>query len=295
MWFVYIMLGNAVWSISDVAVSMIVNKVDRSPLVVGWYIGCIEIFTLVVLALFLPLELVWLGSFFIAGVCIYIGLLLFLVLLSRVDVSVSSAAWVFMSVGIAAGGFIFFDESWSIFQAIGAVISIAGVLLLSFWHKHVAPFRTCGLLALVGLIYVPYFLIQKGALLAGVSLVNVFFWPLLFQKLLAVIFPLLLMKKKIFIGISKELLPWSLGMMILVVAASLLGFLYTTLAYDAGLASLVGIAENGQPFFLMFFAWIAIWLVPKYAPKELVTAQSFGIKIISFCIVFTGLGLLALG
>lgn len=294
MWFVYIMLSNALWSVSDVSASMLVNKLEKSPLIVGWYLAIVHLLTLGLLALVLPLEIVWLWQFALAGAAGYAGMLSLLWLLKHVDVSVSSAAWVFTAIGMVAGGFFFFQESWNMYQTIGSCLSIAGILLLAFWHKHVSLLRTCTMLAAVGLSYVPFFLIQKAALLEGISVLNVFFWPILFQQIFAFLVPIPSLKSRLRNRgfIPKILLPWSILMAFLVTMLALLGFFFETLAYDAGMASLVGVGENGQPFFLMFFAWIATLLAPKYAPKELVTAQSFGIKIVSFCIVFIGLGLL---
>lgn len=295
MWFAYIMIGNALWSVADVLMSIIVNRMGQSSVVVGWYLAAVKIPVLVVLYFLLPIEAVWLGPFAIGAVFAYVGMLLVFTMLTRVDVSVSSAAWVFMSLGIAFGGMFFFDEVWNMVQTAGALVSIAGVLLLSFWHKHVSLLRTFLLLAAVGLSYVPYFLIQKAALLSGVSVVTAFFWPLIMQMSIAICIPLLLPRyRKEICSISANIRSWFIGMLFSWVSVGLCGVYIVTKAYSVGDASLVGMAENGQPFFLIAFAWIATLLCPKYAPREILTSQSVGIKLVSFLIVFTGLGLLAI-
>ncbi|PIQ75684.1 hypothetical protein COU78_03055 [Candidatus Peregrinibacteria bacterium CG10_big_fil_rev_8_21_14_0_10_49_24] len=296
MWFAYIMIGNALWSIADVLMSMIVNRMDRSPVVIAWYSGVVEVTVLLLLYAFLPIETVWVGYFAVGALFAYVGMLLLFKLFSCVDVSVSSASWVFMSLGIAAGGMLFFNESWNMLQALGACTAIVGVLILSFWHKHVSLLYTCGLLAAVGFSYVPYFLIQKAALLSGVSVLTAFFWPILFQKLFAIAVPLALpFYRRQIRTISADVRFWFIGMLICWVCTALVGVYIVTKAYSVGDASLVGIAENGQPFFLIAFAWVATLFSPTYAPREILTSQSVSIKLFSFLIVFTGLTLLAVG
>ena len=122
---------------------------------------------------------------------------------------------------------------------------------------------------------------------------TVFFWQLLFFDIYAFLFPLFKgsYRKRIKPFLSSLHL-WFVGAMLMWIFLSMIGYFVVAQAYFVGDASLVGIAENGQPFFLMLFAWIAALVVPKYAPKEIITAQRTGVKIVTFIVVFTGLWLL---
>jgi len=56
-----------------------------------------------------------------------------------------------------------------------------------------------------------------------------------------------------------------------------------------------GIVGNVQPFFVIGQSWLIAKALPRYAPRELLTAQSVGVKLTSFAVVFVGLALLAMG
>jgi len=293
-WFALAMIGNVLWSISDVLASMIMNRSDRSPVLIAWLHSFMQLIALGLVYLFLPVEHIWVGLFALGAMFTYVASLGFFKLLQTVDVSVSSVTWVFLSLGIALGSTILFGETWTFLQAFGAILSVLGALSLGLWHKSVSRITTCALLCISGFLFTPGFLIQKSAFLDGVSLLTVFFWSGFFYDVYASIFPLLVpsYRKKIrpFL-LHLQLIDWS--MIFLWMCVGLLGYLVTASAYKAGDASLVGITENGQPFFLMFFAWIAVRLAPKYAPKEIVTAQTTAVKIVTFIVVFIGLSLLA--
>lgn len=294
-WFFYIMLANAVWSIADVSMSMIMNRMHSSSIIVTWFLSVVQIVALLLLYAFLPVEITWMKAFAISGFFGYVGSLCFFKLLQRVDVSISSTAWVILSLGIAIGGMVLFGETWTPLQAIGAILSLSGATVLALWHKRVERLETFFYLFAAGLLYVPPFLISKSALLQGVSPVTAFFWPLLFFNVFAIILPVTTASYRSKI---RELLQslhwWFSGLIALWVVSCICGWFLVTKAYELGNASLVSIAENGQPFFLMFIAWIATLLVPKYAPREIITAQTTGVKTASFVIVFVGLALLAI-
>lgn len=296
MWFVYAMLANVLWSLTDVLMSCIVHRVHKDPIVLGFFLGCANLGFLTLLYLYRVPEVTHIGLLILGAVFAYLGMISFFTSLLHVDVSVSSVTWVFMSIGIAAGGMFLFGETWSGLQSLGAMLSICGIFMLSFWHKHVSLLRTCCILALPGLLFVPHFLINEYVLLSGVSSYTVFFWNICFYGVFTISVPVVIPRyRRIVTGFfTKARLPFY-GLIVLRAVFTMMATYMVVKAYDTGYASLVGIAENGQPFFLMLFAWIATRIAPKYAPKELLTAQSVGIKIASFCIVFTGMGLLALG
>ena len=80
----------------------------------------------------------------------------------------------------------------------------------------------------------------------------------------------------------------------LAMLSSFAGSYVMTLAYEEGLASLVSVVANIQPFLTIFFAYTLVMITPRFAPRELLTAQSVGVKLVSFVIVFAGLAMLAL-
>lgn len=290
------MIGNVLWSISDVWASVIINRVHKNPIVISWFFGVIDLALLAALSVYSLPDLAWIGWLAFASLFAYLGMLAFFFSLSRVDVSVSSAAWVFMSIGIAIGGMIFFNETLSALQIVGVFMSIGGVLLLMFWHQHVSVFRTCLILGGAGFLYVPFFLIQEAVLLGGASPYDVFYLNAFFHSILTVGVPFLVPKYRCEVLQLASRLPLR-RFFSLIVPRSILGLLASfcvILAYKTGYASLVSITQNGQPFFLVLFAWIATRITPKYAPKELLTTQSIGIKILSFCITFAGLSLLVI-
>lgn len=294
MWFFYAMLGNVIWSISDVTVSIIMNKVERSPTAVGWVFCLVHICLLLLYYLVAPVETTWVFIFAFTAILSYVASLCFLVLVQEIDISVSSVSWVFMSLGVAAGGVLIFGDTWTIAQALGAALSVTGALLLALWHKRVDRLRTFLLILGSGLLYVPSFLVQKAAYIQGISVYTVFFWDLLFFDTYAFIVPLLHRNSRLKIRALLANFPRDLLSLVFIwVCMSMLAFFAVAKAYQVGDASLVGIAENGQPFFLMIFAAIATYIAPKYAPKELLSTQSVRIKTLSFCTVFIGLALLA--
>ncbi len=295
MWFLYVMIGNVLWSVSDVVGSMIMNRMERSSILVAWFFSILQFLLLGMLYFLLPIQPVWTVAFAVTGLCSYIASLLYMRLLQDVDVSISSISWVFLSLGIALGSVMLFGDRWTLLQALGAVLSVSGSLWLALWHKRVSRFATLILIIATGLFYVPSFLLQKAAYLHGVSVANVFFWQLLFFDSFAFIIPLIIPShRKHILPFLGTVRPFFVVFIIAWVLMSMLAFIATTNAFMVGDASLVAIAENGQPFFIMLFAWIATFLSPKYAPKEILTAQTMPVKIVSFFIVFIGLTLLAI-
>ena len=80
----------------------------------------------------------------------------------------------------------------------------------------------------------------------------------------------------------------------LVIAFFFAGITLNTLAFHNGPLALAVIVTNIQPFIIILLSLLFYSLLPHKAPKELLTAQSLKVKLVSFLIVFTGLALLAL-
>ena len=293
MWLVYIIVSNFCWSISDVSNSVLVNHYEKSAVAVAWFQSVIDLCILAVLLVLFPLEARWMPWFFLGGFLSYCAFLGLLYTIKHIDVSVMNAAWVFMSTAMAIGGFILFSESWTLLQSLGVVLAFFGVLLLSFWHQHVSLVHTVLLLAAVGLLYSPFFLIQKSALLSGVPVFTAFIWPVAFQKISAFVYGLCHpVHRSTIVHMKSIATPSFYIVTCIAVISSLLGWLLMTLAYNIAAVSLVAILVNMQPFTTMLTAWVATLFLGKFAPKELLTSQSVTIKLIAFTCTFIGLGML---
>ena len=295
MWLFYALLGDVLWSLSDVTNSVLVKHYEKDPIVLSWVQGMLDVAFFIVLSRFVDVHSAWVWPFALAGACTYLGFLTFFHVLHRVDVSVMNAAWAFLTLFMSIVGFVFFGEIWSVAQSLGVVLVLGGVLFLSYWHRHVSIPRTLLLLSLLGLLYVPIFATQKAALLQGESIVAVFFWPVFAEKFIAFVFPWIhrAHRAKIVSLRSRLSVPFLL-LNVLATSCSITGYFVVAKAYALGLASLVTVTENTQPFFAIFFAWLLSHVVSFYAPRELLTAQSVRVKLVSFAVVFAGLALLAM-
>ena len=203
-------------------------------------------------------------------------------------------AMVFLAIFISIGGYVFFGDRLTPMQLSGCVLALGGVTFLSFWHRHVSVLRTIGWLALLGLLYAPIFLIEKKLLLDGINPIAVFFWAVLPQKALAFILPWLTPFGHRNKAIWKRLRPATLGMNFISSSFSIAGCLFFTFAYKDGLASLVSVTENTQPFIAMALAALLVLFVPRYAPKELLTRESVTVKLLSLTAVTAGMVLLVI-
>lgn len=296
MWLVYAMIGNALWSASDVINSILVHRYHKNPIVLAWIQGIFDCILLVGITLFFDVRSSWIPLFIVAGVAAYGAFLMFFHVLHRVDVSVMNSSSVFQTIFVSIGGFWLFGESWNQAQILGVVLALGGVLFLSYWHKHVSLVRTIALLGGLGFLYSPIFLIQKAALLDGESVLVVFFWPVFIAETSAFLFPLCIQKHRSSIfALGSSMKAGFIALSIFAMLSSTAGFAFFTMAYNFGQVSLVSVSEGVQPFFTIFFAWIVLKMASSYVPKELLTTQSIQVKLVSFCIVFAGLGLLVVG
>lgn len=274
---------------------MLVRHYERSPVVLMWFQSILECSIILALLFFFPFTTTWTLWYFIAGITAYAGVLFFIFTLDRVDVSMSNVAWAFLSIFVSAAGIALLHERLSALQLTGAAIVLVGAFMLAYSHRHVSVLRTTLILAFLGLLYTPLFVIQKAALLRGETFGAVFLLPLLIQKGLAFLFPLTKRSYRNRIAASSRHFTWlSVSLYVLAVITNVLAFWTSTWAYRLAPASLVSMTLNTQPFMIMFLAWCVSLMFPQIAAKELLTKQSIGIKIASFTIVFLGLALLAL-
>lgn len=293
MWLAFALMAAALWSVADIVGSLLVQHHERNPVVLTWIQSALDLVLLAVLALLLDVRSSWVFSFFLAGICAYGGWLMFYYVLDRVDVSITTAAWGLNAIFISIASFVFFGESWSLLQSVGVFMVLGGVFFLSYFHRHVSIPYTLFLFSILALLYAPFFLVQKAALRAGESIAAAFFWPFFATKISGFLYPLLKENQRRNI-LDCPLDGWMISLSAIVVICSVAGFYAITRAYAAGLASLVAVAANAQPLFIMLFARFLLHLFPHYAPRELLTAQSVQVKLVSFAVVFVGLALLAL-
>lgn len=294
MWFFFVLFSTLCWAFVNVLDSLLVKHYEKNPLVLLWSQSVFSIPILVVLAFFLDLETPWVTVLLGMGMVALLGDLCFFHILDRLDVSVTNAAWPILSIFLSIAGFFIFGESWSLLQTAGAVLVIAGAMLLSLYHQHVSWLRTLCLLGTLGVLYLPYYVTKKAAVVAGENPLTVFYWMLIGRETLAFVVPVLFRKSRTRIV---SLVTRMDTQYFLIGGAVIVCFFlaeYTgTLAYVSGPLSLVSIVSNVQPFVVIFLAWMLMMLFPSRAAKELFSRQSLGVKLISFCIVFTGLALLA--
>ena len=300
MWLFFGVLAVSFWAMDNVISSVLVRCYEKNEITLSWIIGTLHIFFLSPVLVFfywpkLIIDPYWIAIFFIVGAFTYLGWILFYYVLKHIDASVSNAAWAMLAIFVSIGGLIFFNETWSMLQIVGIVSSLSGVFILSHWHKHGSIRRTLFLLSALGFANAPYFLVQKAALLANVNIFAVFLYPFASTSIVAFLFPMFTKHRSaIFVRLT-NLSFWYLFLCSLITVISATGFYFMAMSYSLGPASLVVMAENIQPFIVIFFAFIASRLFPAYAPRELLTAQSIQVKLVSFCVVFAGLALLAVG
>jgi|GEM_PF-702106 drug/metabolite transporter (DMT)-like permease len=300
MWLLFALLAVSLWAIDNVLSSIMVKHYEKNEITLSWVVSVLDmIFLLPILIFFFWPQLIidpyWIIRFFLAGAFSYIGWILFYYVLKHIDASVTNVAWAMLAIFVSIGGVVFFHETWSLSQTMGVFLALSGVFILSYWHKHVSVIRTLALLSLLGFTNAPYFLVQKAAMLSDINVFAAFFYPFASASVIAFVFPLCTKRRNAVFARCKNLDFWYLFICFLIVTISAVGFYCMAKAYSLGSASIVVMAENIQPFIVMFFAWFAARLVPKYAPRELLTTQSIYVKLTTFVMVFVGLGLLSVG
>jgi drug/metabolite transporter (DMT)-like permease len=296
MWFWLQLLSVCAWAALNVLDSILVRHYEKHPLVLGWNQSCFSMFVLILLAAFTgiaPNE--WTLTLLFFGMIGFIGDIVFWRALDLIDVSITNIAWAILSLFLSIGGFIMFQETWSLMQTIGAVLMIAGVVFLSVWQRKITSIRSLLLLPALALLYTPFYLTQKVALLNGQTAFAVFFWMILGREAMFFVVPWFIpsIRRRLVRSIPRAAMPFY-ALNGTVICLFLTAIYLTSQAYDHGPVSLVSMVGNIQPFLVLIFAWIAAKLFPRTASREVLTLQSVRVKIVSFLIVFSGLALLAI-
>lgn len=295
MWLWLQLAAVACWALINVLDSMLVRRFTKDPFLLMWAQSCFSVPVLWLLLLVFDVPAGWVMIFLTVGVLGYIGDLLFMVVLDRVDVSLTNVAWIILSVFLSLVGFRFFGETWSAPQTLGVTLVFAGILILSLWHCRFGGFGSFLLLLLLALLYTPSYSVQKAALLAGQSVLTVSFWTILSRETSAFLFPLLHppLRRRILPFLSRSALEFHVfnG---LVIALFFSATVLTSLAFAFGPLSLVAVVGNVQPFVVLLLGGVFATFLPLLAPRELLTMQSLQVKAAGFTVAFIGLTLLAL-
>lgn len=258
-----------------------------------WTQSCFSLLFLSIALPFVSLESSWIPLLIIGGLIAYCGDLVFFVAVDKMDASVFNIAWAFIAIILSIAGFVLFGESWTPLQTLGVVCVLLGVVMLSYWHHHITP-ASLGLLLALAILYSPINVVMKAATDDGEKILTVLFWVLIARELCAFTFPWCLPHFRKRIAESREVID---GMFVFIsgfiVAAYFSGEFFAVKAYSVGSISLTSVVGNTQPFVVLFLAWILWRFVPRYASRELLDKQSVKIKLVSFCVVFVGMVLLA--
>lgn len=295
MWLWIQLVAVLCWAGVNVLDSIIVTHYEKKPYVLQWHQSFFTLGAMVILAFTHPLSSPWIWLLLLGGVIAYAGDAALFVAFERIDVSMIHMAWAIFAVLLSVAGILLFGEMWSELQAAGVVLILGGITVLSVGHRKITHPRTLLWLPLVAVLEAPFYVIQTAALRAGESIFIAFFWAMLGRELLAGLVPLVIpsWRRTVFGVLRRQ----RAGFHILngaVVALFLAGVALNTWAYDVGPLSLGVVVTNIQPFVVLGLAYACFRLLPFWAPREHLSVQSVGIKLVSFLIVFAGLALLAL-
>lgn len=294
MWLLFALFSTLSLAIVSILNSIFVHNYIKSPLAITWIQSCISLAFLFIVGPFFDLSSTWVTTLVLIGITAYAGDLCFFYVIDKFDISVQNSSWAILSLLLSIAGFIFFHESWTIFQSLGAAFIVGGTLLLSLYHQHINIWRTFGLFLASSILYVPYYVVMKAALDDGQSIASVLFWLFIGREFFSIMTPLL--SPQTFHDNFKNvrLQTFFIVISIITVIIYFIAQYAEALALETGPISLVALVINVQPFLVMGIARICTTLWPTNAPKELLTRQSIKIKLSTFILVFVGLALIGI-
>ncbi len=293
MWISFVLISTLAWSLLNVLNSSLVHHYLKNPIAISWSQSWVTLFFLLLIGPQLHLATPWAPLLFLFGMTAYLADLWYFHVLHHLDISVANATWSILSLFLSIAGFVFFHESWTLIQTIGAFFIVGGALFLSLYHQQLSIKRTLWLLVSLAALYVPYYVFKKDALDAGLGMGTVLFWMIFGRDFFSFGIPLFMpsVRREVFTAARTS---WHFSIAtIVVVLLYLIAEYFGALAYaSSGPLSLVAVVSNVQPFTVLGIAWLCATLWPSKAPRELLTRQSVSIKLGSFLIVFLGLALL---
>ncbi len=276
--------------------SILVKKYTKNAMAILWALGIAKIPIVVIVPFIIDVRSAWMLPVVLTSLLAYGGDFLYYRAIRRLDVSVMNAGWAILAIVISIGGFIFFGESWNAMQSVGVIMVLGGVILLSVWHKNIPVIWTACMFLLMSFAYAPGLLVQKASQVDGAHIIVILYWFFCTKAFVQCLFPIL--RKHWRRTVIDEIFPLKFSFSLFIffgVIFWILGAFFSILAFRTGFVSLVSVVGNVQPFVVICMALIIASLLPAYAPKELLTTQSVQIKLVSFCIVFAGLAMLAVG
>lgn len=293
MWFLYTIAAVLCWAILNVIDSILVRHFESRPLVISWVQASMSVPMLMVIGLLTVPKTPWALPLLVVGVIGYCGDQMFWRLLSVTDASSSNFVGAFVAILMTLAGALLFQEAITITQGIGIVLVISGVGLLSFGgQKHVST-KALLLMGGIALANALFYIAQKWITGNGAEEFAALFWAMLGREITALTLSTLLPRSRRQILESVPSQPWSFFILNCTsISLFLAAMFFVTYAYHIGLSALVSTIGNIQPFIVIALAWLLARMVPRYAPRELLTQQSIRSKLVSFLIVFCGLSLL---
>lgn len=295
MWFFFAVLSTMGWALVNVFDSLLVHRYEKSPMLLMWSQSLFSIPFLLVLTFFFSVHSSLAVVLFAMGMTAYIGDLWFFSILDRLDVSLVNIGWAMNTLFLAIGGIYFFHESWTILHLIGATLVFVGVLFLSLWHREKSLLSTLWLVIILAILYTPFYLVKKWALLQGASSLTVFFWMTLSRETLAFSVPLFVchIRHRALLLVQRMDVRFFVISGV-VIACFFLGEFAGALAYQFGPISRVVLVNNVQPFLVIALSYLLYRFFPRYAPRESLVRSSVFVKIIAFSIVFIGLAFITI-
>lgn len=293
MWLVFILLSVFFWACCNVLDSLLVKHYEKNPIVLMWSQSVFSIIILFPILSLVPLRTTMTPWLLLGGCIGYFGDLIFFHILDRIDVSVTNIAWALLSILLTVVGFQFFGEAWTTQQTIGSILILSAVAYLSIAH-HEFSFYTLMLLFGLAFFYLPLYSFQKAAFLRQNAVLPVVFWSTIGREFLAFSVPWFLTGPRRRIRLMQKNADTIYFLIcFLVIAFFFTGMYLGARAYEIGALSLVSVAGNVQPFFVLILAWVLWRIIPRFASRELFTFQTMLVKVISFSLVFIGMALLA--
>lgn len=294
MWLIFILLSTVAWALVNILNSVLVHHYHRSPIMLSWIQSVLSVPLLALIGFHVDIHSSWALLLIVVGMSAYVADLWFFRVAHALDISVLNVAWSILSLFLTLVGVFHFHDSWTIQQSIGAILIIGGTLLLTLYHQHISLRRTIWLLVILAALYIPYYAAKKAAVDAGEGVGTAFFWLLVGREAPSLLLPLT-SRKTVQLAIQVIRNNWLFPLKsLLIVVCYFLAEYFGTLAYRQGSLSLVAIVANTQPFAVIACAGLYTTLWPKYAPRELFSRQSLGIKLASFSLVFFGVTLMPL-
>jgi drug/metabolite transporter (DMT)-like permease len=296
MWLLFAIGGVTCWALVNILDSLVVRHYERHPIALmgnqSWFslsiIGCLFL-------IHPPAYSSWVPALMISGLVAYVGDVLFLIALDRMDASVTNIAWILASLFLSVAGFLLFDERWNLFQFSGAMFIVVGVLYFSLnRHVSLSP-RSLLLLIAMAALFTPFSIVQKAALSAGEHWYPVLLWPMLLREGFSFSVPWVVPSfrkamRRMLAGIRLPFLLWNA----VIIMAFMTGVFSLELAMQRGPLSLVSIVSNAQPFIVILLAAGIRGLFPHRAPRELLDWHSLKSKLLGFLLLFFGLAFLAI-